>query len=153
MAGLPDRRSWHLDRAPTVDGMTIILDSPAAAPQPLAGYSQLARIDLGATTLLQLSGQVAAEADRTVVGAGDIVAQARHIFATIAALLAAHGATLGDIVHIRTFMTDLALLPGYAEVRRELFTHRPASTTVEVAGLFVEGALLEIEVLAAVTRG
>lgn len=147
-----DLRFSHAEPGHSVAGMTITLDSPAGAPQPLAGYSQLVRIDLGPTTLLQLSGQVAAEPDRTVVGPGDVVAQARHIFATISALLAAHGATLADVVHIRTFMTDLAQLPGYAQVRRELLAHRPASTTVEVSGLFIAGALLEVEVTAAVAH-
>lgn len=151
MRCMHDLRFSHTCARHSVGGMTITLDSPAGAPQPLAGYSQLVRLDLGPTVLLQLSGQVAAEPDRTVVGPGDVVAQSRHIFATIAALLAAHGATLADVVHIRTYMTDLGLLPGYAQVRRELFAHRPASTTVEVAGLFIAGALLEVEVLAAVS--
>lgn len=51
---------------------------------------------------------------------------------------------------MRTFLTDLADLPGYGEVRREYFGgYRPASTTVEVSRLFLPDALLEVEVTAA----
>jgi enamine deaminase RidA (YjgF/YER057c/UK114 family) len=55
-------------------------------------------------------------------------------------------------MHIRTFMTDLRDLAGYAEVRSRYFPHsRPASTTVEVSQLFLDEAVLEVEVTAAVT--
>ena len=72
----------------------------------------------------------------------------------IGALLAAHGATFADVLHVRTFMTDLGDLAGYADVRNRYFgRRRPASTTVEVSRLFLDGAVLEVEVTAAVTTG
>jgi 2-iminobutanoate/2-iminopropanoate deaminase len=66
-------------------------------------------------------------------------------------LLTAHGAGLAGILHIRTFMLDLADLPAYSKVRRRLFpSNPPASTTVQVSGLFLPGLALEVEVTAAV---
>ena len=51
-------------------------------------------------------------------------------------------------------MTSLDDLPAYGAVRRRLFPAPgrlpPASTTVEVSRLFLPGAVLEIEVTAAV---
>jgi enamine deaminase RidA (YjgF/YER057c/UK114 family) len=49
-------------------------------------------------------------------------------------------------------MTSLDDLPGYGAVRRRLLpgTPPPASTTVEVSRLFLDGALLEVEVTAVV---
>ncbi|WP_327356239.1 RidA family protein [Streptomyces sp. NBC_01304] len=125
--------------------MQFTLDNPSEAPQPLGPYSQVARIQLpGGGTLLQLSGQIA-EGE-------DLAAQSHGIFVTIAALLKAHGATLDDIVNIRTYLTDITRLPEYAAVRRQFLTGTPpTSTTVEVPRLFRPEALIEVEVVAALT--
>ncbi|MGW5862378.1 RidA family protein [Streptomyces sp. NPDC055239] len=124
--------------------MRITIDNPASAPQPLGPYSQVARVeqdDGGA--LLYLSGQIA-EGD-------GIAAQSRGIFETLSALLAAHGATLDDVINIRTYLTDIADLPEYAAVRAQFLTATPpTSMTVEVPRLFRPEALIEIEVVAAV---
>jgi enamine deaminase RidA (YjgF/YER057c/UK114 family) len=71
---------------------------------------------------------------------------------SLASILAAHGGMLADVVNIRSFLTDMGLLAAYAEVRRGYFPGPPpSSTTVEVSRLFKDGALLEVEVVAAVT--
>ncbi|GGR74623.1 reactive intermediate/imine deaminase [Streptomyces aureoverticillatus] len=123
--------------------MRITLDNPAAAPRPLGPYSQVARVQLAdGGALLYLSGQIADGAD--------ITAQSHGIFATLTALLEAHGATLADIINIRTFLTDMDDLPGYAAVRRTYLTGTPpTSTTVAVPRLFRPEALIEVDVVAA----
>ncbi|GAA4612215.1 RidA family protein [Actinoallomurus liliacearum] len=127
-------------------------DNPATVPAPPAGrYSHVARIELGGTTMLVLSGQVAIDAEGRLVGANDMRAQADYVLDTIEKILAAHGATLGDVVNIRTFLTDLDRIGEYAQARLPRFTGTPpTSTTVEVSRLFVPGALLEVEVTAIV---
>ncbi|MEV8312632.1 RidA family protein [Streptomyces sp. NPDC059900] len=124
--------------------MRVTLDNPASAPRPLGPYSQVARVELDdGSALLYLSGQIA-EGD-------DTAAQSRGIFETLSALLAAHGASLDDVINIRTFMTDLGDLPAYAAVRARFLTATPpTSTTVEVPRLFRPEALIEIDVVAAV---
>jgi 2-iminobutanoate/2-iminopropanoate deaminase len=58
-------------------------------------------------------------------------------------LLAAHGATFADVMHVRTYLTSLGDLAGYAAVRRRFFPGPPpASTTVEVSKLFLPGLVL-----------
>ncbi|TDC29780.1 RidA family protein, partial [Micromonospora sp. KC213] len=110
-------------------------------------YSQLARIG----DLLMLSGQIAVDDDGQLVGIDSMAAQGDRIFEIVAALLAAHGATMADIAHVRTFVTDLNRLAELREVRRRWFPGQPpASTTVEVARLFHPDALLEVEVTASV---
>ena len=127
----------------------VIFDNPATVPAPAGGYSHVARIELGDRTLLQLSGQVAIDADRKIVGGNDMAAQADFIMDNITAILAAHGASLADVVNIRTFLTDMGQLPEYGKVRAARFTGTPPTiTTVEVSRLWVPGALLEVEVLA-----
>lgn len=125
--------------------MRVLLDSPPSAPQPANGYySQVARVELaGGGALLYLSGQVAD-------GAG-LAEQSRGVFETIDALLTAHGATLADIINIRTYLTDITGLPVYGAVRAEYLTGTPpTSMTFEVSGLFRPEALVEIDVVAAV---
>ena len=132
--------------------MRTTLDNPASVAAPFGDrFAHVARLDLGGGALLVLSGQVAVDDSGAVVGPGDVTAQSERIFEIIGAVLAAHGAGFGDVLHIRTFMTDLAELPGYAAVRRKIFTGPPpASTTVEISRLFLPGAVLEVEVTAAV---
>ncbi|MEU7578963.1 RidA family protein [Streptomyces sp. NPDC041068] len=124
--------------------MQITLDNPTTAPRPLGPYSQVARVQIaGGGALLYLSGQIAE--------GGDVATQSRGIFEALDALLKAHGATLADVINIRTFMTDIDTLAEYASVRGEFLTGTPpTSTTVEVPRLFRPEALIEVDVVAAV---
>src|SRR5580692_12390642 len=126
----------------------VIFDNPTTVPAPFGQYSHVARVELGDRVFLQLSGQVAIDADGEVIG-DDVAAQAEYIMDRITAILAAHGATLADVVNVRTYLTDMSQLPQYGKVRAARFTGTPPTvTTVEVSRLFVPGALLEVEVLA-----
>ncbi|MGP4013556.1 RidA family protein [Streptomyces sp. 4N124] len=126
--------------------MKVTLDNPASAPQPAnAYYSQVARVELpGGGALLYVSGQVADGAD--------VAAQSRGVFEAIKALLRAHGATLADVINIRTYLTDIGKLHEYGAVRREFLTGTPpTSMTFEASRLFKPEALVEVEVVAAVS--
>jgi 2-iminobutanoate/2-iminopropanoate deaminase len=132
----------------------ISIDNPTGAPAPAGPYSQVARINLGTGVLLFLSGQVALDGDNNAAFPGDVGAQSEAIFEGIGQLLAAHGATFSDIINIRTFLTDMNDRAGYAAVRTRYLTGTPpTSTTVEVSRLFKDGAVIEIEVVAAVSTG
>lgn len=129
--------------------MKLTLDNPASVGAPFGDrFAHVARLDTGDGALLVLAGQVAVDDTGVVVAPGDAGAQAERIFEIIGGLLEAHGAGFGDVLHIRTFMTDLDDLPAYGAVRRRIFTSPPASTTVEVSRLFLPGAVLEVEVTA-----
>jgi 2-iminobutanoate/2-iminopropanoate deaminase len=131
----------------------LTLDNPVTVSAPFGDrFAHVARLDFGDGALLVLAGQVAVDDAGKVVAPGDITAQSERVFELIGGILAAHGATFADVLHIRTFMTNLDDLPGYGAVRGPLFTGtpRPASTTVEVSRLFLAGAVLEVEVTAAV---
>jgi 2-iminobutanoate/2-iminopropanoate deaminase len=125
----------------------VIFDNPTTVPAPFGQYSQVARVELGDQVFLQLSGQVAIDADGKVIG-DDMATQAEYIMDRITAILAAHGATLADVVNVRTYVTDMSQLPEFGKVRAARFQTPPTITTVEVSRLFVPRALLEIEVLA-----
>ena len=70
----------------------------------------------------------------------DVAAQARNIFATIAAALAEAGAALSDIVRLQTFVTSADSCEAVLQVQGEIFgAIRPA------AGIYVVSALLKPE--------
>ncbi|MGV4984684.1 RidA family protein [Streptomyces sp. NRAIS4] len=128
--------------------MHITLDSPASAPQPLSPYySQVARVEhADGSALLFLSGQIADGAT--------LAEQTRGVFETIDALLKSHGASLADVINIRTYLTDITKLDEYGTVRRQFLTGTPpTSMTFEVPRLFRPEAQVEVEVVAAVGGG
>lgn len=128
--------------------MQITLSNPASAPQPLSPYySQVARVEhTDGSALLFLSGQIAEGAT--------LAEQTRGVFEAIDALLKAHGASLADVVNIRTYLTDIGKLDEYGTVRRQFLTGTPpTSMTFEVPRLFRPEAQVEVEVVAAVAGG
>jgi 2-iminobutanoate/2-iminopropanoate deaminase len=137
----------------TATPFKVTRDNPESVPAPYGNrFSHVARLDIGGGALLMLSGQCGVDADGEVVGPGDVTAQAEQTFETIGGLLAAHGASFADVLHVRAFLTDIDDLPGYGAVRVKYFGDQPpASTAVEVSRLFLDGLVLEVEVTAAVS--
>jgi enamine deaminase RidA (YjgF/YER057c/UK114 family) len=115
-------------------------------------YSHSARIeDRG---LILVSGQMALDENGTLVSPGDMRAQAEKVFSNIRIALAAAGAGVQDIVSIDTYYTSRADLAAYRDVRAEFFRDRkappPVSVAVQVAGLVMEDAVVEVSVVAIV---
>ncbi|GGQ34098.1 hypothetical protein GCM10010187_58940 [Actinomadura coerulea] len=137
----------HIRRTPP---MRLTLDNPQTVPAPPnPAYSHTAYVTQG--PMLYVSGQIALGDDGTVDKPGDMTRQSEVIMSLLERILAAHGAGFGDVVNIRTFVTDLDRLREYGDVRRRYFTGpAPTSTTVEVSRLFHPDALLEVEIVAVV---
>ncbi|MGZ6010093.1 MAG: RidA family protein [Rhizomicrobium sp.] len=89
-----------------------------------------------------VSGTSSRRADNTIAGASadalgttqlDIREQTRAVIGNIADILKAAGASLGDVVEIVTFLTDMNDFGGYNEVYGQFFDATgPARTTVAV---------------------
>ncbi len=99
-----------------------------------------------------LAGQVPLDGDGNVMGT-DLGSQSRQVFENIKTLLGLAGASLTDICRMTTYFVgnveDPAEREKFFRVRREYFgNHHPASTGVRVAGLAIEGMLLEVDVVA-----
>lgn len=129
--------------------MRTTFDNPSTVPPPVGPYSHVARLEVGDGTLLFLSGQLAVDAAGKLVGEGSMAEQAAFVLETIGKILAAHGSAFDNIVNIRTFLTDMSALGDYLAARSKCLTAEPpTSTTVEVSGLAIPGALIEIEAVA-----
>jgi 2-iminobutanoate/2-iminopropanoate deaminase len=112
--------------------------------EPISHYTDAVR----AGNLLFVSGCVPVDGDSRLVG-GDVVAQARRVFANVGAVLEAGGATFADVVKVTIYLIDIDDRARINPVREEIFGDtRPASTLVEVSALAVPGAKLEVEAVA-----
>ncbi|GAA0444410.1 hypothetical protein Aca07nite_53530 [Actinoplanes capillaceus] len=123
------------------------LDFPG--PPALNGYSQAVVVAAG-SRLIHTSGQVAIDADGTIPEGWE--AQTRLVFRNLGEVLASAGATWADVVKLTWFVTDTTDLATVRKVRDEFVdvTRPPASSLVQVAGLFRPGLLVEVEAVAAV---
>lgn len=118
-------------------------------PEPLSHYTDAVR----AGDLLFVSGVVPVDASGALVGGDDVVAQAEQVFRLIGLVLEAAGATAADVVKVTVFLLNKLDRERINPVRRSFFGEaRPASTLVEVSGLVVPGARLEVEAVALLSR-
>ena len=115
--------------------------------EPISHYTDAVR----AGGLLFVSGIVPVDGEGRLVGGDDVVAQARRVFESMRAVLAAGGCGFEDVVKVTIFLTDVDDRPRINPVRQEVFgSARPASTLVEVSRLAIEGAKIEVECVAVV---
>jgi enamine deaminase RidA (YjgF/YER057c/UK114 family) len=121
-----------------------------AAPK---GYSNGVLAPAG-SRLLAVAGQIAWDAEQRLVGREDFALQFRTALANVVAVVRAAGGGPEHLLQLTIFVTDKR---AYLACTRELGTawkelvgrHYPAMALVEVADLLEEGALVEIQALAA----
>lgn len=114
------------------------------APAAIGPYAQA----VSAGGFLFTSGQVALDPATGEIVPGGFDVQARQVLANLRAVLASAGCTFDDVVKATIYVADLADFPRLNELYGEaLGDHRPARSTVQVAGL-PKGALVEIDLVA-----
>jgi 2-iminobutanoate/2-iminopropanoate deaminase len=117
--------------------------------EPFSHYTDAVRIG----DLLFVSGCVSVDERGEVVGAGDVVAQARQVFTNLGRVLEAAGAGFADVAKVTHFLTNVEDRARINPVRKEFFGEtRPASTLVEVSRLVLPELLIEVEAVARVPR-
>ena len=123
--------------------MTRKLISSGTAWERKYGYSRAVQLD----NLVVVAGTTAVDEHGRIVGRGHPRRQAKFIYEKIARALAEAGASLGDVVRVRTYVVDIGRWEEVAEVQGRVFgTVRPAATLVEVSALVSPELLVEIEV-------
>ena len=124
------------------------LEQPAGLP-PVNGYSHATT---GSGRIVAVSGQLPLDGSGQIVSSGDLLGQARQVFVNIGIALAAAGAGPSDILRLTVYLTDLSDLDDFRTARDEFIGDAlpPASSLVQVDGLVLPGARVEVDTLAVV---
>jgi 2-iminobutanoate/2-iminopropanoate deaminase len=123
--------------------MTREIIATSAAPAAIGPYSQA--VSTGA--LVFTAGQIGLNPATGKMAEG-VENQARQVMANLAAILAAAGSALDQVVKTTIFLQDMADFATVNAIYGAAFSGAPpARSTVQVAGLPL-GALVEIEVIA-----
>ena len=123
--------------------MSKTIISTDQAPAAIGTYSQAVRHG----NLVFLSGQIPLDPGTMEVVEGGIEAQVRRVFENLAAVCAAAGGGLENIVKLSVFLTDMGDFPVVNEVMGEYFDQPyPARAAVGVAAL-PRGAAIEVEAI------
>lgn len=127
--------------------------NPPTLPRP-SGFSHAT----GAGDLVHFGGQIASDAEGRVVSAGDMAGQFAQAIRNLGLALEGARCVPADVVKITYLVTDVAAyrsaLKEAGAAYREVFgRHFPASTLIEVKGLFEPAAMIEIECVAVRGQG
>jgi enamine deaminase RidA (YjgF/YER057c/UK114 family) len=122
------------------------INAPALSQPP--GYSHV--VVASGSRLVTTAGAVPLDAEGNLVGAGDLLLQARQTLENLASALEAVGATGRDVIKMTVYVvagerTDLGVVWGAVQ---ESDIAGAASTLLGVSMLAVEGQLVEIEAIA-----
>ena len=124
--------------------MPISFVSTPNAPKAIGPYSQATV----ANGFIYTAGQIALDPATTEVVTGGVPEQTDRVMKNLAAVLVAAGSSLQQVVKTTVFLVDMGDFAAMNEVyARHFGEHRPARSTVAVAGL-PRGVRVEIEVVA-----
>ena len=117
--------------------------------EPISHYTDAVRFG----DLLFVSGVAPVDAEGHLIGAGDVVAQARQVFANLRRVLQSAKADFGDVLKVTVYLTDVADRTKINPVRQEHFgDSRPASTLIGINELAIPGMKIEIEAVVGLKR-
>jgi reactive intermediate/imine deaminase len=111
------------------------------APRAIGPYSQA----VAAGGAVYLSGQIGLDPATTELVKGGIEAEARRVFANLAAVAEAAGSSLAAAVRVTIYLKDFADFATVNGIMQEFFTEPyPARVTIQAAAL-PRGAAIEVD--------
>ncbi len=114
-----------------------------SAPRAIGPYSQAVHCN----NTVYLSGQIPLDPVSGELVGGSIDAQTRRVFENLKMVCEAAGGSLGQIVRVGIYLTDLASFSAVNAVMAEVFTEPyPARSTIGVAAL-PRGAEVEVDAI------
>ena len=116
-----------------------------SAPAAIGPYSQAVR----SGNQVFLSGQIPLDPATGQLVEGDIATQSRRVFDNLAAVCAAAGGSLDQVVRVGLYLMDLGDFAAVNTVMADYFTvPYPARSTIQVSGL-PRGARVEVDAILA----
>ena len=123
---------------------------PETIAAPIGKYAHAIEVPEG-SKITFISGQIGNDFKGNVPA--DFRSQAENAWANCMRILEHNSLRMKDVVKITHFITDPKNLPVYNEVRgKYLGEERPCSTLLIVAGLAQPNLLIEVEMVAAISR-
>ncbi|MEI7785051.1 MAG: RidA family protein [Betaproteobacteria bacterium] len=117
---------------------------PAGMATPRGHYSHATR----GAGLVFISGQLPVAQDGTVLHDAPFELQAQQVLANVAAALQGAGSSIGQLLQVRVYITDMALWPAFNGIYAQWAgAARPARAVVPVPVLHY-GCALEMEATA-----
>ena len=126
--------------------------NPRDLPDWRPAFSQVVIVKAGGVRTIYVAGQVSLNAERRLVGSGDLKSQAEQAFGNLTRALAAAGSSTADVVKINIYVKHYK--PSDAAIVRSAFQsafphHKlPVSTWIGVESLAEEGFLIEVDAVA-----
>lgn len=138
---MTDRAPGDIAPVPSTESPSKVYDGTPF--ESTAAYARAVRRG----SLIAVSGTVAMGVDGTVAFPGDVRLQTREALRKAVAAVESLGGTLEDVVRTRIYLVPGSSWQGTASAHAEVFAGvNPANTSLFVAGLFVPGALVEVEI-------
>jgi enamine deaminase RidA (YjgF/YER057c/UK114 family) len=130
----------------------ITMLNPADLHHPVGPYSQVSRVKI--SELVFLAGQTATDVDGNTVGADDVEAQCRQVFANVEAGLRSVGAGWGNVVHFTNYLIRRDDLPIFVKYRNQVFPSwfpmgAPPNTLLFIERLLRDEFRVEVQAIAA----
>jgi len=121
--------------------------SSGSSWEDIVGYSRAVRIG----NTIEVAGTTAYDGE-TIIGKGDLYAQALFCFQKIEKALREAGAGMNDVVRTRMFVTDISQWEAAGKAHAVFFLDiKPVTTMVEVSKLIHDDLLIEIEATAIIS--
>ena len=122
----------------------------AEAPAAIGPYSQAVVVPVGGQRMVFCSGQIALDPATGNLVEGGVEAQTRQVLSNLAAVLAAAGATFGQVVKTTIFLASMDDFATVNAIYGEKFVHDPPARETVQAAKLPRGSLVEISAIAVI---
>jgi 2-iminobutanoate/2-iminopropanoate deaminase len=125
--------------------------NPPGVWSPFGAFSMA--VIQGEGQIVHLKGQISLDQDGQIVGPNDMRRQVTKVLENIRSVLGNMGGTMGDVVSLVHYTTNIDAFMATGDIRQEFFQPPfPVTTTVQVTRLYHPELMIEITTIAEIPR-